>query len=172
MGNAFGKGWKRHIGCPRPGTNGTGNQISCRQGHPFHTSFPSSINHQEKHWWAGKWLKTVRRAHLSFYFSRMGHSYFGIHTLRADADSFPQTPISKHIRGLGTPGDRSAPSISRQSWAVCAKGCVPGLRNWFPQLCRPNLTLRNSSPLWEKETDRPTDGCRREEGGIDWLLPW
>lgn len=36
----------------------------------------------------------------------MGHSYFGIHTLRADADPFHQTPISKHIRGLGTPGDR------------------------------------------------------------------
>lgn len=48
---------------------------------------------------------------------------------------------------------------------------MPGLGNRFPQLCCPNLTPRNSSPLREREADRPTDGCRREGGRIDWLLP-
>lgn len=83
--------------------------------------------------------------------------------------SYPQLP--PHERS-GASGDGSLSIVSQQSWAVCVEGSVPGLRNRFPRLHCPNLTPRNSSLLREKETDRPTDGCRRKEGGrIDWLLP-
>lgn len=99
-------------------------------------------------------------------------SYFGIFPPRADATPLPQTPIpnSPWLPPPERCRDCSPSIFSQQSWAVCAEGGVPGLGNRFPQLCCPNLTLRNSSPLREGEADRPTDGCRRG-GRIDWLLP-
>lgn len=84
----------------------------------------------------------------------------------------PISKLSRHVRDPGMLGDSSPSVVSQRGWAVCVEGGVPGLRNRFPRLCCPNLTLRNSSPLREKEADRPTDGCRRKERGrIDCLLP-